>query len=814
MGQDESLPLLDENQKEIQLTNEKIEGLKKYIPENHVIESIDLSGNRIRHFPLILHHLKYLDMSKNDLNQVDFSNLSFNFDALEIIRLSGNNFDRIPEQLSKCEALVNVALDSNNLDENTDFLNFPNLKFLDLFLNKYRSFPHLPDTLQSLNLGFNSIKTISLHSEQLTELRLSGNEITEFDEQCFFPNLVTLDMSMNRMIALPPLTSLAPSLTKFNCSYNFLGSIASIPSSIVHLDLSHNLLETISFDNMMNLNTLDISFNNIKVLNELPQSLEHFNGEHNKLEDSAPLKLGKLNTLQINSNHFQQIPNFSESAINIFIMRNNNLTELKVEYLAPTIKRIDIVGNNISEIPDDLCKITKLQYLNVSFNKLTKLPDAISNVNLTSLFISGNNISDLPELPKCLITLIASSCNFKQIPSSIFNVPRLSSLDLSVNQISSIPVLPNIYKINLSMNKIDKVPTIPDKVNNLDLAHNLIKSIDLIGDFIMIQELNLSGNKLHSFNSSKLPILHTLKINNNKHLKMPFDFNMFPAIRILDISKTKIFIPIGTPLPTSLKDLSTSKKKFVDSVNNEVVRYINPKHAGYSEICGVRPTMEDAIIVRKNVVRGINMYSVIDGHAGIETATLAAHYIPYYFCLSPNKTISDLSFVFREVNKKLSEKCVKDGATIALALITSTEIGIAHLGDARALIVNKDGKVNSLTYDHKPNERSEFDLIKDSGSYVDSNRTAGILAVSRSLGDLYIPGVSHSPTLTCYTRKDTDYRLVICCDGVFDVLDNDAVGKIIIKEKKPNAASCLLRNIAFARGSQDNISVIVVDISL
>lgn len=816
MGQDQSLPPLAEDQLYINSGYAKLEKLDHYIPEDHSIESISLVGNKIRQFPSTLHKLTFLDLSNNELNEVDFSQINFNFESLQIIRLSSNQFKEIPKQIFEFKSLESIALDTNQIeDENYSFTSFDKLANLDLFLNGFREVPPLPESLKQLNIGFNHIRSISFHAANLTELQLAGNDMAEFSTECFFPELINLDISMNRLVELPPITSFAPKLSSLNCAYNFIVGLTSIPTTIQSIDISHNCVELISFDGLENLTNLDISFNKIKILPQLPQSIEHFNAEFNLIEQSESCQqLTKLNSLQINSNHLTEIPDFRSSTFGIFIMKNNFLKGINVEHLCDSIKRIDLTGNEIEVLPEALFDLPRVQVLNLSFNKIKEIPPSISKLTINTLFINGNPISSLPELPSTLMTLCASSCNFTTIPESIKNIPRLSSLDLSNNQITALTEFPNIYHLNLSLNSIEQLPPVPENMSSLDLSDNQIKAFEIRGDFVMIQEINLSNNNLTMYQIAcdNLPVLNSLKISNNPKLKMNLQFEQIPVINVLDISGTQIKVQL--PLPNTLKDFTISDQQLYKSINKPLCRLFNSLDAGYSEICGTRKSMEDAIIVRKNVVPSIDMYAVIDGHGGTETPVLSAFYIPELFQQSKNKSIGEMSNVFRRINKTLQEHKVRDGATIALTLVTPTEIGIAHLGDARALIVRKDKSVVTLTYDHKPTERSEIDLLKENHSYISSNRTAGILAVSRSLGDFRIPGVVRVPDLSCYKRHPDDYRLILGCDGVFDVMNNAMVGETALNCEDVNKAACLIRNLAFSRGSQDNISVIVVDISM
>ena len=52
----------------------------------------------------------------------------------------------------------------------------------------------------------------------------------------------------------------------------------------------------------------------------------------------------------------------------------------------------------------------------------------------------------------------------------------------------------------------------------------------------------------------------------------------------------------------------------------------------------------------------------------------------------------------------------------------------------------------------------------------------------------------------------------MACDGVFDVISNEKVGQIVLTEQSAPVAASKLRNAAYAMQSEDNISVIVVDL--
>ena len=124
-----------------------------------------------------------------------------------------------------------------------------------------------------------------------------------------------------------------------------------------------------------------------------------------------------------------------------------------------------------------------------------------------------------------------------------------------------------------------------------------------------------------------------------------------------------------------------------------------------------------------------------------------------------------------------------------------------------------------------------------------NGRTCGDLAVSRSFGDKAChPFVTSLPEITSFTlEKHSDQFIVLCCDGVWDVLTDQEVVNIIkyllffkpnqrnmfetlthtleiahyfllIRESSDKAsAAYAVRDVAYSLGSQDNISVLIAD---
>jgi hypothetical protein len=75
------------------------------------------------------------------------------------------------------------------------------------------------------------------------------------------------------------------------------------------------------------------------------------------------------------------------------------------------------------------------------------------------------------------------------------------------------------------------------------------------------------------------------------------------------------------------------------------------------------------------------------------------------------------------------------GCTSVMVYINGNDLWCANAGDSRAIIVRKDGSVEPLSYDHKPDNEQEKERIENAGMTVMMGRVIGNLALSRAIGD-------------------------------------------------------------------------------
>ena len=143
------------------------------------------------------------------------------------------------------------------------------------------------------------------------------------------------------------------------------------------------------------------------------------------------------------------------------------------------------------------------------------------------------------------------------------------------------------------------------------------------------------------------------------------------------------------------------------------------------------------------------------------------------------------------------------GCTACSALITPTTIYVVNAGDSRAVLGMKSssGKYVALemSEDHKPDNAGEKARIERAGGFVEDNRVKGVLALSRSIGDLEYKQekgmsvkeqmITADPEIKEHQIKSGETAfLIVACDGIWDCMTNqesvDFVGEIISKKPK------------------------------
>ncbi len=120
------------------------------------------------------------------------------------------------------------------------------------------------------------------------------------------------------------------------------------------------------------------------------------------------------------------------------------LTEFPREIfnLADSLEILDLSGNALSALPDDLPRLRKLRIIFCSDNQFTELPAILGRCPaLTMIGFKANRIAAVPaaSLPPQLRWLVLTDNRIEQLPAAIGNCAQLQKLMLAGNRLRTLP---------------------------------------------------------------------------------------------------------------------------------------------------------------------------------------------------------------------------------------------------------------------------------------------------------------------------------------------------------------------------------------
>jgi serine/threonine protein phosphatase PrpC len=202
--------------------------------------------------------------------------------------------------------------------------------------------------------------------------------------------------------------------------------------------------------------------------------------------------------------------------------------------------------------------------------------------------------------------------------------------------------------------------------------------------------------------------------------------------------------------------------------------------------------------------------------------------------VSEKSAVQDsLRSAYLEIDAEMRQQAEREapddqsGCTAISGLVTPEYVCVANAGDCRSIVM-VDGVTVPMSYDHKPYNPVETARIEKAGGCVSMKRVNGDLAVSRAFGDYGFKmrtemkaeeqQVCAEPDFKFVNRSDGNIEfLLICCDGIWDVMSNDEAGEFVKSQIKAGYTGMQVSNICsnlieacLKKGSRDNMSVCLV----
>ena len=144
-----------------------------------------------------------------------------------------------------------------------------------------------------------------------------------------------------------------------------------------------------------------------------------------------------------------------------------NLTEFPSEILSlkETLEVLDLTGNQLSALPDDLAGFGKLRIIFCSENRFTELPEVLGRCPaLTMVGFKANQIATVSAkaLPAGLRWLILTDNAIERLPDELGQCDALQKLMLAGNRLCELPAslanCRNLELLRIAANRIERFP--------------------------------------------------------------------------------------------------------------------------------------------------------------------------------------------------------------------------------------------------------------------------------------------------------------------------------------------------------------------
>ncbi|HRH91101.1 MAG TPA: Stp1/IreP family PP2C-type Ser/Thr phosphatase [Agitococcus sp.] len=230
---------------------------------------------------------------------------------------------------------------------------------------------------------------------------------------------------------------------------------------------------------------------------------------------------------------------------------------------------------------------------------------------------------------------------------------------------------------------------------------------------------------------------------------------------------------------------------------------------GHTDTGKTRTSNEDAILCLPNL--GVALLADgMGGHSAGEVAsrtaidTVSAILKQTTRGVSPHERLETALQAAHAVIREKARQSVRYrgmGTTFVGILIENGYLHHAHVGDSR-LYLWRDGQLMAVTHDH-----SLLQEFIDQGFYT---REEALEKVSRNILTRALGLEPHITIDYDYLKINQGDRFLLCSDGLYDMLSDYELGALLGREHDLEGIALDMLELANARRSKDNVSVIVI----
>ncbi|KAL2088791.1 hypothetical protein ACEWY4_015690 [Coilia grayii] len=783
--------------------------------------------------------------------------------TISLVDLSCYSLEEVPEYLFYSQDITHLNLRHNfmTLEGPGGLLNLPRfsqLKSLNLSHNRLGVFPESVCeilTLTELNLSCNGLHTVPTGISNLQSLQtlfLDGNHLSSLPEELgSLTQLCGLGLSFNDFPHIPAVLEKLSGVDRLAMAGNKVETLQlcglAKMSHVKSIDLRLNGLRCVkneTVEPVKQLTHLDVRDNHLTALDlSSACSLESLHCQRNQL---GALTLGGFTLRTIHASH-------------------NRLTTVNIYPVPSQLTHMDLSWNLLEYLPDWVCDSRKIEALDVSHNLLSELPARLlSSLSLRKLLAGSNHLRSLPDLLDHvpLEALDLQHNKLAELPESFFyKALNLKYLNVSANALETIPPssqseesLSTLQELYLTGNNLNEncgaLLVGHQNLRVLHIAYNQLLSFPAskLSKLEMLEELNLSGNKLKTIPStvSSCKRLHTLIAHSNHISVFPEVLNL-PEIKLVDVSCNELIeILLPESLPATLQELDLTgnsslilEHKTLNLFSHITTLKLDQKPSmttgdttgtsplwdhGFAEMSGQRNKLCVSVLAVDRFGDSLEAaYGIFDGDRNEEVPRLLQCTMGDVLTEELQHSSIDsvyMSNTFLTSHRKLGVAGQKLGASALLCYIhhESSEPGgyffltVANVGTCQAVLC-RDGQPLPLSKVFSLEQSTEeMERVKSAKAIITEDvKVSGVTCCSRLLGCSYLsPWVLPKPWVRTEPLCSQDEFLILGNRALFQKVSYQEAVRTVQAVRDPRAAAKKLCTLAQSYGCRDNVGAVVV----
>eukprot|EP01122_Echinamoeba_exundans_P011539 TRINITY_DN4617_c0_g5_i1.p1 TRINITY_DN4617_c0_g5~~TRINITY_DN4617_c0_g5_i1.p1 ORF type:complete len:1430 (-),score=283.76 TRINITY_DN4617_c0_g5_i1:129-4418(-) len=201
----------------------------------------------------------------------------------------------------------------------------------------------------------------------------------------------------------------------------------------------------------------------------------------------------------------------------------------EIKLMAPTASHVDLSGNSLTTVSEQLVLLQHLKSLNLSNNRISAVPSFVGGFShMRILDLSSNRLTYLPPdigSLSHLTSLCLSNNRLTFLPLEMGRLAQLEELTLGGNGLSDLPesfsALFNLRMIDISSNSFSKLPEVMKELGSLEELYSSSNQIQEFPVWLcslsLLRSLDFTNNALHTIPEEigQLRSLEELLVGNN-----------------------------------------------------------------------------------------------------------------------------------------------------------------------------------------------------------------------------------------------------------------------------------------------------------